>query len=76
MKIKCGREEFDLNEKDIILDNGACFQILTRETGKGWTKYPPVIAKGLTDKLIKNGDLVLKEEKDGGLKYYIIKQVF
>jgi len=70
--IKCGREEFDLNEKDVILDNGCCFQILTRETGKGWNKYAPIIAKRLANKLIKNGDLCLKEAKANRNLYYRI----
>jgi len=74
MKIKCGREEFDLNEKDVILDNRACFQIITRETGRGWTKYPPIIAKGIAKKLIKDGSLILKEEKENGNKYYKINK--
>jgi len=48
------------------------FQIVTRETGKGWTKYPPAIAKGLAKKLIKNGDLVLEEAEANGNIYYRI----
>lgn len=83
MKIKCGRQEFDLTKNDVILDNGACFQIMTRKVFKGWSDYPPVVSKVLARKLIKNGDLVLKEEKVAGFtalgvkithKYYGIKE--
>jgi hypothetical protein len=59
MKIKCNREEFDLNNNDVIFYNGACYQLTTRIVRKGWSEYYPVVSKVLAKKLIKNGNLVL-----------------
>lgn len=39
MDLKVGRDILDINEKDIILDNGACYQIITKEVGKLWETY-------------------------------------
>ncbi|MFO1442857.1 hypothetical protein KDN24_06465 [Bacillus sp. Bva_UNVM-123] len=77
MKIKCGRDEFELNEKDIIMYNGACYQLLTREVRNGWHSHSPVLAKAKAEKLIKTGDLKeVKLEKspykDNSLIYYSI----
>lgn len=35
MDFKIGRYVLDINEKDIILDNGACYQIITKK----WENY-------------------------------------
>lgn len=60
MQIKCGKEWFDLNNKDIIMDNGSCYMIVTRKTTKGyWPTIPKATAKGL----IKNGRLLFLERK-------------
>lgn len=77
MKIKCGTKEFELNEKDLIMDNGACYQLITRRIGIGYYAQVPVIAKSKAKQLIKEGKL--KETKlekppfkGNGLKYYSI----
>jgi hypothetical protein len=77
MKIKCGRNEFDLTEKDIIMYNGACYQLITRTIHKGWHSHYPVLANGKAEKLIKDG--LLKEatlenppHKIGNIIYYSI----
>lgn len=77
MKIKCGRKEFELNEKDLIMDNGACYQLITRRIGIGYESKVPMLAKGKANQLIKEGKLKeVKLEnppfKGGGLKYYSI----
>jgi len=83
MIIKCGRREFDLNEKDIIFDNGACYQITSQTYREGFAEYYPVIAEAKAKKMIKEGYLILiKEEmshitKDGKEvfhKYYKINE--
>ncbi len=44
--IKSQRLEFELKNGDILMDNGACYQLLTRKTYKGWrTIYPEVSKK-------------------------------
>ena len=53
MDLKIGRYVLDINEKDIILDNGNCYQIITKKVGKRWEPYSPVISKSLFSKLNK-----------------------
>jgi hypothetical protein len=59
MIVKCGRIEFELTEKDLVMYNGACYQIITRKVGFGWNESTPIIAKSRAMKLIKEG--LLKE---------------
>lgn len=77
MIIKCGRLEFDLTKQDLIMYNGACYQIITRKNDKGFDSYSPQIALGKAKILIKEGKL--KEvklqyppHKLGKLVYYRI----
>ena len=35
IKLKIGRNIVEVSEKDIILDNGACFQLITQRDKKG-----------------------------------------
>lgn len=55
MDLKIGRYVLDINEKDIILDNGNCYQIITKKVGKRCEPYSPVISKSLFSKLNKCG---------------------
>lgn len=34
VKLKVGRNILDIDENDLILDNGACYQIVTQEIKK------------------------------------------
>jgi len=61
MKIKCGRVEYELNENDIVMYNGACYQLITRRVWKGFNQTVPIISKSKAIKLIKDG--LLKEKK-------------
>lgn len=47
IQLKVGREILELNENDIVMNNGACIQIITRYTGKGFDKYPVKMSKKL-----------------------------
>ncbi len=71
MIIKCGRREFDLNSKDIIMFNGACYQIITRKIPAGWHYSAPILAKGKAEKMIRNGTLKVVK-KDNSLVYFKI----
>ena len=33
VKLKVGRNIIELDEKDLILDNGSCYQIITKKVG-------------------------------------------
>lgn len=79
MKIKIGREEFDITEEDIVLFNGALWQLLTQNISKGWNHYVPVIEKTKAEKWKRAGAIYLVKEtglyktKDGrqmGAWYY------
>lgn len=73
MDLKVGRDVLDINEKDIILDNGACYQIITKEVGKLWKAYFPVISKSLFSKLNKCGAVYTNEmlKKKAFERYHI-----
>jgi hypothetical protein len=75
MIVKCGRVEFELNHQDMIMYNGACYQLVTRKVGSGWNAIHPILAKSKAEKLIKSGQLVscAKAVKSGiNLEYYNI----
>ena len=73
LKVKCGRDEFELNENDEIMYNGACYQITTRLVGYGWKSSIPIIAKAKAEKLIKDGALVFSHNGKGITKTVIYK---
>ena len=58
MIVKCGRRKFDVTSDDLILDNGACYQIITQHYGVGFNKLTPVLAKSTFKKLLKKGKIV------------------
>lgn len=64
--IKCGRREFDLTPKDRILDNGAVYQIITREYFKSWNYITPVVAKQTFKKLLREGKIRKSKDKYKG----------
>lgn len=47
VKLKVGRNILDIGENDIILDNGSCYQIITKRIGYGFNKTIPVMSKKL-----------------------------
>ena len=52
VKLKVGRNILELDEKDLILDNGACYQIVTKKVG-GFDWYYPIMSKKLFHDLKK-----------------------
>lgn len=75
MQVKCGREEYEITSKDIIMDNGSCIQVLNRINMSFNTL---MISRKTFNKLLKDGSIeFFKEEKGwviGGLKYYKMKE--
>lgn len=53
MELKIGRRIIDIDENDLILDNGVCYQIVTKEIGTGFYKSSPVMSKKLFSELKK-----------------------
>ena len=59
MEIKCGRRTFTVTEKDLILDNGATYQLITQKYFDGWFEVSPSVAKSTFNKLLKEGKIRL-----------------
>lgn len=79
VELKIGRRVFDITEKDVVLFNGACWQLITQKIPYRWSSYSPKVSKTLADKLVKKNILVLVKKsseyvtldgKQMGLYYY------
>lgn len=69
--IKHRKGELTLTDKDIIMDNGACFQLITQSYMEGWHSRYYELSKTTCKKLIKNQELILhKRDEQKGLNYY------
>lgn len=44
-ELKIGHYTFKITEKDLVLDNGSCAQVITQKIFKGWNSYAPVMSK-------------------------------
>lgn len=53
MEIKCGRRTFNVDHTDEILDNGACYILITQTYFKDWSNVNPIVSKSLFKKLLK-----------------------
>lgn len=63
MEIKCGRRIFNVTSKDLILDNGACYQLITQKYFKDWHNCTPVVSKTLFKKLLVMGKIRKSEKR-------------
>ena len=70
VKLKVGKNILDIDENDLILDNGACYQIDTKTIGHGFNKSVPVMSKKLFNDL-KKCNLIFTSE---GLRQAAIKK--
>lgn len=70
VKLKVGRNVFDIDKNDLILDNGACYQIITKRLSSGHNKYCPIMSKKLFAEL-KKCELIFTSE---GLRQAAIKK--
>ena len=62
MIVKIGRNHFDITEDDVVLFNGAIWQLISQRIVKGWNNYVPVIGKTKADKWKKTGAIYLVKE--------------
>lgn len=83
MKLKCGREEFEVNENDVLLFNGCCWILTTKEIYRSYHKVCPTVSKTVCNKLIKENKIymfhkereyVTKDGKQMGLYYYRFRE--
>ena len=63
-ELKIGRKVFDITEKDVVLFNGACWQLITQTIFSGWHSYYPTMSKTICEKFVKKGILVIYQKKD------------
>lgn len=70
VKLKVGRNVFDIDNNDLILDNGACYQIITKEIRKGFDRITPKMSNRLFNDL-KKCELIFTSE---GLRQAAIKK--
>ena len=61
VKLKVGRDIIELDNKDLILDNGACYQIVTQKVRKGFDSHYPKMSKKLFNDL-KNLEVIFTSE--------------
>ena len=70
MKIKCGRREFEVTERDKILDNGVIYQLVTQYYFERFNRMIPVVAKSTFNKLLKEGKIRLSSKQFHGYPLY------
>lgn len=63
MKVKINRKEYDLDEKDYCIFNGACYILKSRQHFKNFGYHSPTFPKTLMNKMLKNGTAYLSSEK-------------
>ena len=63
MKVKINRREYDLDEKDYCIFNGACYILMTKQYFKDWSYTHPTFPKTLMNKMLKEGSAYLSSEK-------------
>ena len=61
IQLKVGRNILNIDENDLILDNGSCYQIVTKHVGSGFNKAAPVVSKKLFADL-KKCELIFTSE--------------
>lgn len=62
IEIKIGGKVFKISEKDLVLDNGSCAQLITQHITKGWDQITPVMSKKMFRDMKKQGLLRTSEE--------------
>lgn len=70
VKLKVGRNIFDIDENDLILDNGACYILVTKKVMKDYSECSPTVSKKLFNDLKKCGLIFTSE----GLRQNAIKK--
>lgn len=55
VKLKVGSNILEIDKNDLILDNGMCYQIITKRVGVGYNRSIPVMSKKMFDELKKCG---------------------
>ena len=62
IRLKVGRDILEIDKNDLIMDNGSCYQIVTKEVCKTNCKHSPVMSKKLFSDLRKCELIFTNEE--------------
>lgn len=65
--IKCGRQVFELKDGDTVMDNGACYQLITRDIGLGWDRCTPSVSKAAFKKFKENPKVQINRKHKYGM---------
>lgn len=65
IELKIGHHTFGITEKDLVLDNGSCAQVITQAIFKDWHDYPPKMSKKMFKDMKKLGFLYTNDELNG-----------
>ena len=57
-----GKYNIDIDENDIILDDGKCIQLITRQEGYMWTKRIPVSTLKYIEELKSKNEVYTNDE--------------
>ena len=64
-ELHINRRVYDITERDVVLFNGAVWQLITQNYFSGWHSYYPKISKITCEKFVKKNILVMfKKEKE------------
>lgn len=69
LQVKFGREVVWIDESDVVLDNGAVVQILTKQKAVGWDSSPVKIARYLFKQYKSCGFFIEKKSNNFGTYY-------
>lgn len=69
LQVKFGRELVWIDANDVILDNGAIVQILTKQKVAGWDNSPVRIARNLFKQFKSCAFFIEKKSNDFGTYY-------
>ena len=65
IKLKINRREYEITENDVVLFNGACWQLITQKCFDGWFYAIPSMSKTICEKFVKKNILIMfKKEKE------------
>ena len=62
IELKIGHRIFQISEKDLILDNGVCAQVVTQEIFQSWNTYAPIMSKKMFKDMKKLGFLYTNDD--------------
>lgn len=62
IELKIGRHTFQITERDLVLDNGSCAQVVSQEIFKDWGTYAPVMSKKMFKDMKKLGFLYTNDK--------------